>query len=218
MTEIRIRREPDGGLDPVGDSNAFPVRVVEWKAGSSFADYLQYLSFIGRCFVASSGTETTPITAAAYDQDQPAFTLGVPNGTVIIPFRLEFMLESFAGTDNEAIAWMTDNAIPAGTSAAATEGPNNMRSDAPLRFSSCTARQLHTANVTLTAYRELWRVGQPLADTNPGAFVWEPRPAPVLVGPASLGLALAATTTQPTYYLKVYWAELSNSWLKDYSL
>ena len=43
----------------------------------------------GRGFVASAGSETTPLTAVAYDKDQPEVVLSVPAGTGIWVYRAE---------------------------------------------------------------------------------------------------------------------------------
>ena len=162
----------------------------------------------GRGFVASAGSETTPLTAVAYDKDQPEIVLSVPAGTGIWVYRAEIFLESFAGTDNEIIMWTTTNAVGAGTSAAMTEQPSATNGLSTVS-SNVTARQLYTGNITQTNYREVWRGGQTLANTNPGRFVFpEPgMPAIFVPGAGSFGIQIAASTTQPTFFAKVYWIE-----------
>ena len=173
---------------------------------------IDYLAAEGKVFVASAGTVTTPLTAVAFDADQPEITISVPADTVIIPIRVDVVLESFAGTDNEIIVWRTSNAIGAGTSTAMTEGPTSTRTTSAFT-SAATARVLHTANVTQTSLIELWRGLQPLADTNPGTFSWQPKEYHFLDGPSTLGVQIAGTSTQPTFYAKVVWAEMPAGWL-----
>jgi len=173
---------------------------------------IDYLAAEGKVYVASAGSATTPLTAVAFDLDQPEITISVPADTVIIPIRVDIVLESFAGTDNEIIVWRTKNAIDAGTSTAMTEGPTSTRTTSTFT-SAATARVLHTANVTQTSMVELWRAEQPLADTNPGAFSWQPKELYFLDGPATIGAQIAGTSTQPTFYGKLWWAEMPAGWL-----
>jgi hypothetical protein len=187
----------------MGQAQTFAIKGVNLK---------DYLAAESKVFVASAGSATTPLTAVAFDLDKPEITISVPTGTTMIPIRVEIVLESFAGTDNEIIVWRTKNAIPAGTSTAMTEGPTSTRTGSAFT-SAATARILHTANVTQTSLIELWRGVQPLADTNPGAFVWEPKEYHFLEGDATLGVQVAGTTTQPTFYGKVIFAEMPSGWL-----
>lgn len=175
------------------------------------ADVVANLSAEGLVFVASAGSETTPLTAVAYDKDQPEITISVPSTHILIPIRVEVRLESYAGTDNEIIVWRTTNAIAAGTSTAMTEGPTNLYTSG--KASVATARVLHTANVTQTGYIELWSAGQALADTNPGTFIYKPEELVLLKG-GTLGVQIAGTSTQPTFYAKVTYAEVPASWVE----
>ena len=167
-------------------------------------------SIEGRCFVSSHGTETTPLTALAYDQDQPEFILSVPTGTTVIPLSIRVNTEGSTGTAKELIIWRTTNEIGNGTSTAATEGPTNLRSDAP-RAALAVPRHLYTANVTLTNYREIWRDSTTIASIAPFTYEYKDESPVIIVGPGSLGLQFAATTTQPTFFLNVTWAEFATS-------
>ena len=162
----------------------------------------------GRLFTASGGAQTTPLTARAYDQDQPEFCIRIPAGTGIWDYKIDINLESYAGTDNEVIVWSTTNDVGDGTSTVADGTPTATNAIQSVS-SNCTARQLYTANVTLTNYRELARSVQPLANTMPNRIVL-PDPNDTwwyIPGAATLGVQIAATSTQPTFYINVYWSE-----------
>jgi hypothetical protein len=163
----------------------------------------------GKKFVCSLGSETTPLTARAYDKDQPEFILSIPVGTGVWVRKVDIQLESFSGTDNEIVLWSTTNEIGNGTSSAPTETPtctNALQSVVAL----AVPRQLYTANVTLTDYRELARRSNPLADVNINRFVMpeEESEAFFVPGASSVGFAISSTTTQATFYAKIYWTEV----------
>lgn len=172
-----------------------------------FLPYQMQWALEGRCFVISSGSETTPLTAVAYDQDQPELTVAVPSGTTIIPLYMNVTIETSTGTAKELIMWRVTNEIGAGTSSAVTEGPTNLLLSGGLT-SGVTARQLHTANVTLTSYIELWRDETTIASIAPFTWTYRSADTPIIMrGPGSLGVQLDGTTTQPTYFLKLVYAE-----------
>jgi hypothetical protein len=164
----------------------------------------------GRTLVAGAGTQTTPLTARAYDQDQPEFCLRVPAGTGIWLYRLEVQFEAYAGTDNEIIVWTTTNDVGSGTSTVADETPSATNGLSTIA-GNCTARQLYTANLTLTNYREVWRGGNPHADLAPAnhRFPAAGDPWVYVAGAGTLGVQIAGTSTQPTFYLKAYWVEVN---------
>ena len=167
--------------------------------------YLQW-ALEGRLYIGSAGSETTPLTSVTYDQDQPEVTISIPSGTTFVPLLVVVNnAEAENGTDKEVILWRTTNAIGAGTSTVFTD-VSNLRSDDKYA-SVATARYLHTANVTLTDYVELDRWANPVASIAPFDYRYEPKAPPVLVGPATLGIQISATTTQMLFFAKVVWAE-----------
>lgn len=212
MVEMRYNT---GALTPsVKDGDDEYLGVQGTRDGAIWtADWYLARAMEGRVFLASFGSQTTPLTAVAYDQDQPEGVIRIPTNTTIVPIRVEVFLESFAGTDNEVVVSYVTVDPTSGTSAAATEGASSTRSDAPIT-SNCTPRQLYTGNATITGYTELWRGGTPTADSvaeNP--IVWAP-PAGVggvLVGPAGLLLQIASTSTQATFYAKIWWVEFPST-------
>lgn len=159
----------------------------------------------GRVFTSGHGSETTPLTAVAYDQDQPEFVLSVPTGTTVVPLNIRVHTEGSTGTAKEVIIWRVTNNIGDGTSTAATSAATNHRmGGAP---AAATPRHLYTANVTLTGYVEMWRDGTTIASIAPFTYDYSPEFPLVLIGPASLGLQFDGTTTQPTFFMTATWAE-----------
>lgn len=188
---------------------------------NNLAPWAQSLVLEGRVFHASFATQTTPISFTAYDQDRPDITVSCPDGAAIIPLYVKIELEDSAGTDTEAVFFITDVAVGAGTSTAITNGPHNMRSDISTRTSVATCVRTHTANITLTNYRELDRWVYAFADATAGpAKIIEYNPlalnglAPVINGPGTFCVAVAATTTQAAGFAQVYWAEFAEGELR----
>lgn len=196
----RSRRASDGS----------PLGIQGTRDGAIYTmDWLTSMMWEGRCFVAQAGSETTPLTAVAYNQDQPEVTIAVADATAIYIYKAEVILESYAGTDNEIIMWITDNAIAAGTSTVITD-LDVLKSGSGIASSAITARQLHTANVTLTNYREVHRGLQAVANVVPGAFTFPhvSQPGVLLPGPATFGIQVAGTSTQPTFFAQVHFVIL----------
>lgn len=170
----------------------------------------------GLVYHASFASETTPIAFAAYDQDRPDITVSAPSGTLLIPLLATVYLEDSAGTDVEVIHWCTDVAVGTGTSTAITEGPDNLNSGSA-NTTACTVRRTHTANVTLTDYREFDRWGSAFADATtspPYIYRWAPAESglpPLIVGPGTWCVSGSATTTQPNAFATLYWAELASA-------
>ena len=165
----------------------------------------------GKVFVTAAGTETAPITLGntVIDNDQPEFILRVPTGTTVIPLFAQIVLEATGGALFEGGMTVEDSDPTSGTSTAADQAPTNMKSRGA--GSTCTARQLVTANLTQVALRWIWRAGEPAdLDSAVGGnrFNWNymDQIAPVLVGPAAVML-YAANGTSGTGFITLIFAE-----------
>lgn len=180
----------------------------------SMADLLQVLIMEGRGYVATMGSVTTPLTFLVTAANRPDAWLRVPSGTAIIPLAVETVLESAAGTATEIDVRLAQNDIGNGTSSAATAGPFNLRSDAP-RSSLVTPRQLATGDTTaetnpVTLHRRCFPLAQ-ASGLGPYEDFWLPTPGPILIGPATLEVYVAATTTQATGFVTFCWVELPST-------
>lgn len=215
MSDIRVvgnttatRNTSDGGfISPRADRSG--IQAVMRDA--------DILSREGRVYVANMGTVTTVITFLVTAANRPDAWIRVPSGTTILPLALSIAFESMAGTDTEVDVRTAQNDIGNGTSSAADIGPRSNRTDAPLT-SNCVARQLATGDTTAeTNPMSIWRHTYSLAEganVNPSPLfiTREAMGFPVLVGPATWEVFVAATTTQATGFVVMIWAEVpSNS-------
>lgn len=175
---------------------------------------VQTLVASGRGYGVNRGTATTPISFAktAYDEDQPALTIDVPEDSIIVPVLLEVVLEDAAGTDNAVVWGVSNNLAGAGTSSALTSV--NLRADQPTT-SDCTVRRDYTGNATAaTNLLEIVRDGDAFANVSTGpsrrAFrhTIDTMVMPTILGEASLYLWVWATTTAPSGFVTVHWVEL----------
>ncbi|MBW2672498.1 MAG: hypothetical protein JRD89_03660 [Deltaproteobacteria bacterium] len=173
----------------------------------------------GRIWTASVGSASSPSDFAktSYDEDQPQMALCVPNGTVAIPIKVEVAFETMAGTVSEAILGFCQNNIGAGTSTAVTPKPNSTAVGST--NSKCKVYSLYTGNCTaLTNMQEFWRAVYPYAysdnDTERMNFRWsmvDDGDIVILKGESSLILWVDGTTTAPTGYAYMTWAEFTTS-------
>ena len=138
----------------------------------------------------------------------------MPSGTTILPLNVVVALEAFAGTVTEFDIRQTWNDIGNGTSTAASVGPQSLRGDT-LFTSACVARQLATADTTAeTNPISLWRDSVPTASAAGNDLAGRKTITrdmlgyPVLIGPASLEVFIAATTTQATGFVIFTWIEV----------
>ncbi len=140
--------------------------------------------------------------------------LRVPSGTVCIPINVNIALEAAAGTITEVDIRLAQNDVGNGTSSAATVGPIALRTDSTV-VSNVVPRQLYTGDSTAeTNPVSLYRKTFPLAQASgliDYSVNWEPTYPAILVGPASLEVFIAATTTQATGFLTCTWMEWTSN-------
>jgi len=169
----------------------------------------------GRVFGATMGSVTTPLTFLITLANRPDAWIRVPDGTMILPLHAIVVLEDYAGTDTEIDVRIAQNDIGNGTSSAATVGPLNMRTDAPVT-SNCVARQLATGDTTaetnpMTVFRHQVSTANAAGNDAAGQLVItrEMMGYPVLVGASTWEIFIAATTTQATGYVVMSWIEFA---------
>lgn len=179
------------------------------------------LAMEGRIFTATMGSVTTPLTFLATAANRPDAWIRVPTSTTILPISVTVALEAFAGTVTEIDVRIADNDIGSGTSSAATAGPLTNRASSTAVTSACTARQLATADTTAeTNPRTIWRKTIPTASAAgndiAGSFTVtrDMMGYPVLYGPSTWEVFIAATTTQATGFVVMQWAELPSTFFQ----
>ena len=210
MSDIRIitgietvnRTTADGQYMAVRGSRDGAIVSLDWKTA---------LAMEGRVFHAGAGTDMTPITSIAFDQDRPEFWLSVPAGTTILPLRVEVaVLSAEEGVDGAMLINRVTAAPSTSAGADAAEAVSCTRSDLP-RTSNVTARQLADGNLTLTGISSVSVLGRPTASIDPFNLLYEPLTPEVLVGPAGLYVSTNATTIAMLIRVMVTWAEFPSN-------
>lgn len=212
MASIILNAAERGSIQRVAEGASLQARGT--RDGALFvANWYEAHALEGRIFSANMGSVTTPLTFLITAANRPDGWLRVPDGTMIIPLVCTVALEAFAGTVTEIDVRTAQNDIGNGTSSAASIGPQANHTGAPYA-STVVARQLATADTTAeTAPLSVWRKQIPTANAAgndaAGSFTVtrEMMGYPVLVGPATWEVFVAATTTQATGYLIFHWME-----------
>lgn len=215
MTDMRVFQGVRYPGRSTADGNWRGLRGLRDGAAVT-ANYFDVLGMEGRIYIASMGSVTTPLTFLASAANRPDAWIRVPSGTTILPIMVNVTLEAAAGTLNEIDVRICQNDIGNGTSSAATAGPIGARTDAVLT-SNCTARQLATADTTAET-NPISLLRRTYARADEAGIEWRGLAAtraelsyPVLVGPATLEVFIAATTTQATGFVVMTWAELPST-------
>jgi len=170
------------------------------------------LSAQGRMFGATFGSVTTPLATAATTAiaaRRPMAWLRVPNGSVVVPSKINIIVESAgATTQGEISIVIAQNDVGDGTSTAGTVQPTPLNTSAPIT-SLCTTRHLSTADCTLeTNPLELKRFSFAASAVNQD-FSWrasEEAAPPVLRGPASLMVYIGGNAVN--FFAQMEFAEL----------
>lgn len=213
MASIILNAAERGSIQRVAEGAQLQARGT--RDGAMFtASWYEAHALEGRVFVANMGTVTTPLTFLAAAANRPDAWVRVPSGTMIVPLGLTVALEAFAGTVTEIDVRTAQNDIGNGSSsAAASVGPQSNHTGVPYS-SNCTARQLAAADTTAeTNPLTLWRKTIPTASAAgndaAGSFdvTREMMGYPILVGPATWEVYIAATTTQATGFVVMKWIE-----------
>ncbi len=179
----------------------------------------QYQQWVadGRVFVASPAARETAeaIGSTSFSDTDPALLLDVPTGTTAIP--LEIIMNqggTVAGGNITLLITMSDKIRYASGGVLLTS--QNMRFDEP-RSSACRfytgstdiVANANTDDITLFAQNLVHDI-----DTLEGGNIqWTARKfiAPVLIGPAAIPIYAVATSTQPSFFYVVKWAEFDTT-------
>lgn len=212
MAAIVVSAAERGSVTRVSEGAQLQLRGLRDGALIT-AGWYDALAMEGRVFAATMGSVTTPLTFLITAANRPDAWIRVPDGTMIVPLTVCVVLEDFAGTDTEIDLRIAQNDIGNGTSTAATVGPLSLRTDAPVT-SNCVARQLATADTTaetnpLTIYRHQVSTANAAGNDAAGQLIItrDMMGYPVLVGPSTIEVFIAATTTQATGYVVFTWGE-----------
>lgn len=180
-------------------------------------DIYQQWVFDGRVFMASNAArETAEATGStSFSDTDPALLLDVPSGKTAVP--IEMIINqggTVAGGNITFLVTLSDKIRYASGGVLLTA--QNLRFDEP-RSSSCRFYTGSTAIVVAANTDDLTLWGQNLIhdiDTLEGGnFNWSARKyiAPVLVGPAAMPIYAVASSTQPSFFYSIKWAEFDTT-------
>jgi hypothetical protein len=196
------------------------VSAIGLKDGALItADWVQSQVFKGNVYHAYVGNATTPVTLdASWANTDPDWSLDVPNGRLVIPLRINVIMEAYGTTalfETMCLCSKTLGAASAGTAFV----PINMKTRTGGGSScACYVGPTVTSGYTAGCF-ELFRNVQAKAVTIATAIdtsTWQENvtewnymnnaPAPILEGDASL--QVWATSQAASGYMNIYWVEL----------
>ena len=190
------------------------------------AAWIQCLILEGVGYAAFEGAFSTPAVgggaAAIIDIDRPNFTLGVPDGTTILPFRIHGQgLTPLLATDADEseILFGVHVGTKITVAAATSLTPRNLATGLA-QGSVCDAQKTHSTNIATapTVDMELDRAIV-VGDLNgtPANALWgrldllyEPKYVPLIKGPSTL-LVYRGGTVATTGFTQVFWIELPST-------
>ena len=212
----------------IPDGSAY--RPFMSRRGELFVqDWIQAAILEGKGFIANIGALSTPVVGGGagtiVDLDQPEFGMIIPDGTTIIPIRLNIQLTApLMATDADEVEALAFVDTTAATVASALDGtwantitPKNMRIALTNRDSSlCTVKSVCSGDTTdPTESIDLCHM-QVTGDMNgtPANAIWsrnellyEPKNPPMIIGPASL-FAYWGGTVATSGFMQFFWIEL----------
>jgi hypothetical protein len=186
------------------------------------ADYLHSLAREGRIFIASPGAalNTTSLGAAAtsFVATTPDFTLEVPSGTTCIPLRVKATQAGTVAGGAVSVIMGIQGAVERSSAGTAFANIKSTRTDALGVANVCTpyiAPTVATDTVGVAVYRDI--LTQTVTTTRPGLaddVDWMPytQGQPIyLVGPSALKFYSFASSTAPTWFFELTWAEIPST-------
>ncbi len=201
-------------------SELVAAQVLSTKRGEQvIIDFFTYMAMTGRVFNVRAGTVTTPLVGDAVIVDTAAeMCADAQSGFTIIPVYLNIGIRLGTGTLHEYAA----KSVAAVSTVGDAFIPLPLRMAASGQVSAFTTARVDAeggvtvaAEVTTTTRRH-WNYANPLAIVTAGGgtqgpLEWNPRAAPVLIGPACFYVQIAATGTGPSYYANFDYVELPSA-------
>ncbi|HET6497363.1 MAG TPA: hypothetical protein VFH61_18610 [Thermoleophilia bacterium] len=172
-------------------------------------DVAAWLALEGRVFYAGDADQNDTVTGqTSFADTTPTLLIDVPAGTVCIPLLVSLgQTGSVAGA---AISMIVEiDKIKRYASAGTAEAKYNSRSDSG-RAAACIAYSNPTAAAGYGQRLMGITVAPDVspAEGIPNELIWTPSGPDLLVGPASFLIYTYATTTGPTWFWALKWAEL----------
>ncbi|MCR4340466.1 MAG: hypothetical protein NUW01_11365 [Gemmatimonadaceae bacterium] len=200
MSGLRVVQN---ALAPFGEST-FSGGIASRLGQQVILDFYTYMALVGAAYQVRAGTITTPLVGDVAITDAAAeMASAAASGTTIIPVSLNIAIRLATGTLHEYAAKSAAVATMSGGTAFV---PLPLRTDGAAATSTAmvsAAGGVTVAVETATTTRRHWAFANPVAagaGHEPVDHNWVPRVPPVLKGPASFYVQIAATTTGPSYY------------------
>lgn len=207
MTDQRILVAQDslgaqseqGWTPQKGNKMGFPILV----------DFYTQMAIEGRVFNVTAGTISIPLVGDVVLTDAKAeMAVDAVSGTTIIPVFTNVSvnlgtgtLHEYAGKSVATVSSAGDAFVPLNLLAGGVASVSSARVDA-------TGGVTVTVELATTTLRH-WSFSQPIAmGAYTATYDWSPRCPPVLVGPRSYYVQVAATSTGPSYYASIDYIEL----------
>ena len=172
-------------------------------------DFLQAMVLDGRGYHVRAGTLSVPLVGDVLITDTAAeIAIDAASGTTILPMSTNISFNLAAATLFETAGKSVATVSSAGTAFV----PLPLKSGGSA--SVTTARVAAAGGVTVTAELATTTLrhfswGHPIAaGAWPTIYDWQPRFAPVLVGPRCFYIQIAGDTTGPSYYASVDYLEV----------
>lgn len=183
-------------------------------------DFYLHAALMGKAFEVRAGTITTPLVGDVVITDAAAeMASAAQSGTTIIPVYLNVAIRLGTGTLHEYAAKSAAVATMSGGTAFVplplrTLGSQGGAASAAVSTAMVSAAGGVTVAAELaTTTRRHWAYSNPVAvgaGHDAPNLQWTPRVPPVLVGPASFYVQIAATGTGPSYYASYEFLEFQS--------
>jgi hypothetical protein len=219
MADLRgLARDSSGSVLRAGASTLRQVSVTR-DGGIFEADWLtQALGSEGRIFFGSQGTaqNSTFTGQTSFSATTPDLTLEVPAGTTAIPLSLSLVQTGTVAGGLITVILGIQNAAERSSGGTAWTLVTSSRTDKPMT-PSCSVYTQPTVSSDTVGVR-LWAATLKQDVTNTvytNHVYWtalgQESAVPYLVGPAALKVYTFASTTGPTFFADLAWAELPSS-------
>jgi hypothetical protein len=182
-----------------GNKMGFPILM----------DFYTQMAIEGRVYNVTAGTISEPLIGDVLIINQKAeMAVDAVSGTTIIPVFTNVSVNLGTGTLHEYAGKSVATVSSGGTAFV----PLNLLSGGVAAVSTANVDAAGgvdvTAELATTTLRH-WSFSQPIAmGAYTATYDWSPRCPPVLVGPRSYYVQIAATGTGPSYYASIDYIEL----------
>ena len=169
----------------------------------------------GRIFTASDADQNDTVTGqTSFVNTTPTFILDIPSGTTVVPLLVSLGQTGTVAGDAITVIIELDNADRYDTGGTSETVFNN-KTGGGVFTTNCALYSGATATAAYGIRTFGVTVAQDVAPAEgiSNEVLWTPTSTPeFLVGPAAFLIYTYATTTGPTWFWTIKWAEIPTSW------